>query len=200
MTVPDRAECYRLIHRTGMLDHIVDHSLQVARVALRLTDALNETGTGLDRPLIRAAALLHDITKTRSLETGESHADTGGDFLRELGYPEVAEIVRQHVRLDAYDPAAPVSPAEVVNYADKRVLHDRVAPFVERMGYILERYGADPGTRERILAIWDRTLTLEKKMFRPLPFAPEDLGRTFLSEPPFSEKSDYSAVAAKESV
>ncbi|MFW6241518.1 MAG: HDIG domain-containing metalloprotein, partial [Thermodesulfobacteriota bacterium] len=81
MAIPTRTECYRLIFESGMLDHIVAHSLQVSRVALLLTDALNASGADLDRPLIRSAALLHDITKTRSLETGERHSETGAEFL-----------------------------------------------------------------------------------------------------------------------
>lgn len=194
MAVPTRRECYRLICQSGMLDHIVAHSLQVSRVALLLTDALNEAGAGLDRPLIRSAALLHDITKTRSLETRERHSETGADFLGERGYPEVADIVRQHVRLDAYAANGPATPAEVVNYADKRVLHDRVAPLNERLGYILERYGADPPARDRIRRVWDLTLALEVKLFLPLPFSPADIGRQFLSGPPASEIAEYRKV------
>ena len=199
MKIPSREDCYRLIRRTEMPDHIVSHSLQVARVALLLLDALNETGAGLDRPLVRAAALLHDITKSRSLRTGEPHADTGAVLLRERGFPEVAEIVRQHVRLDIYDSGPPIAPAEVVNYADKRVLHDRVAPLTDRLGYILERYGTEPAARDRIRRIWKRTLDLEEKLFRPLPFAPEDVGLRFLREPPEAEKRAYRALRPDES-
>jgi putative nucleotidyltransferase with HDIG domain len=194
MAIPTRTECYRLIFETGMLEHIVAHSLQVSRVALLLTDSLNAEGAGLDRPLIRSAALLHDITKTRSLETGERHSETGSDFLSERGYPEVADIVRQHVRLDAYSKDGSATPAEVVNYADKRVLHDRVAPLDERLGYILERYGGDPQARERILRIWDLTRALEAKLFLPLSLSPADIGRDFLSGPPASEIDEYREV------
>lgn len=191
MTLPDRPTCYRLLHEMGMLDHIVAHSLQVCRVALLVTDALAAAGTRLDRPLIRAAALLHDITKTRSLETGERHSETGSDFLKARGLAGVADIVRQHVRLDVYDTAGPVTPAEVVNYADKRVLHDRVAPLAERLAYILERYGKDPENRERIRRIWGQTREMEEKLFRSLPFAPGAVGQQFLTGPPTAEMAAY---------
>ncbi len=196
MTIPDRRECYRLIGESGMLDHIVAHSLQVCRVALLLADGLRATGADLDRPLIRAAALLHDITKTRSLETGERHGETGSDFLAERGFPEVADIVRQHVRLDRYAEDGSITAAEVVNYADKRVLHDLVAPLDQRLGYILERYGADPEARDRIRRVWDLTLALEAKLFRPLSFSPAEIGGRFLSGPPVAESADYRAVCA----
>jgi putative nucleotidyltransferase with HDIG domain len=199
MTVPDRPACHRLIHETGMLEHIVVHSLQVCRVALLLTDAFVAAGVRLDRPLIRSAALLHDITKTRSLQTGERHSATGSDFLVARGMPEVADIVRQHVRLDAYDPVGPVTPAEVVNYADKRVLHDRVAPLGERLAYILDRYGTDPAVRDRIRRTWVRTRELEEKLFRPLSFSPSDVGRRFAAGPPTAELAAHHAAIKKNS-
>ncbi|MFP4030366.1 MAG: HD domain-containing protein [Desulfococcaceae bacterium] len=197
MAIPTRTECYRLIFESGMLDHIVAHSLQVSRVALLLTDALNASGADLDRPLIRSAALLHDITKTRSLETGERHSETGAEFLQARGYPEVADIVRQHVRLDQYPEGGPVTPAEVVNYADKRVLHDRVAPLDERLGYILERYGTDPTVRDRIERVWRRTRSLEIRLFHSLPFSPQDLGRRFLSDAPDAEKTGFRKAVSR---
>ena len=177
MTIPDRETCYRLFKHTEMLDNIVRHSIQVCRVALLLTDALPENRNGMDRNLVRAAALLHDITKTRSLETGERHADTGGEYLTGLGYPAVADIVRQHVRLDRYEETLPVTEVEIVNYADKRVLHDRITPLEERMRYIMERYGTDPDVRDRIVVVWEKTRLLERKIFFETGITPEDVSQ-----------------------
>ncbi|MDP1992520.1 MAG: HDIG domain-containing protein, partial [Syntrophales bacterium] len=94
--IPSEEHCRRIIAELGMLENIVAHSLQVCRVSLLLTDQLSLPG--LNRELIRAAALLHDVTKTRSFNTGEDHAETGARLLMDLGYPEVAGIVGQHVR------------------------------------------------------------------------------------------------------
>jgi len=76
MNIPSRKECYRLIQEMEMMAHIVAHSLLVCRVALLLTDRLHAHDISLNRDLIRAGALLHDITKTRSIKTGEMHTDT----------------------------------------------------------------------------------------------------------------------------
>jgi len=102
--------------------------------------------------MIRAAALLHDITKTRSFQTLEDHAETGARLVADLGYPEVGRIIGQHVRLESYPPARTPSEAEIVNYADKRVLHDRIVSLDERMGYILKKYGDAPDDLSRLLA------------------------------------------------
>ena len=85
-----------------MPEHIVAHSLQVCRVGMCLVAHLKSHEIALDARLVQAAALLHDITKRRSFETAENHALTGGQFLTDLGYVEVGNLVRQHVRLDDY--------------------------------------------------------------------------------------------------
>lgn len=172
MTVPGKAQCYRLLHEAGTLPHIAAHSIQVCRVALLIAEGLMTAGADLRRGLVQAGALLHDVTKTRSISTGERHAESGGQYLAELGFPETGEIVRQHVRLDDFRKDGPVTEAEIVNYADKRVIHDRITPLQDRMAYILDRYGRTPQLAQRLAAIWEETLLLEEKLFTPLPFDP----------------------------
>ncbi|MCG6537921.1 MAG: HD domain-containing protein, partial [Syntrophales bacterium LBB04] len=83
--IPSPEACRQLIAEMGMMEHIVAHSLQVCRVSLFMADHL--ALPGLNRELIQAAALLHDITKTRGFKTREGHADTGGLLRDDLGYP-----------------------------------------------------------------------------------------------------------------
>jgi len=175
MKIPTQKECYGLIQEMGMMDHIVDHSEQVCRVAVCLADKLIQDGVELNLELIWASALLHDITKTRSFNTNENHAETGGEFLRERGFTEVGHVIAQHVKLDAYVVTGSPVEAEIVNYADKRVLHDRIVLLTDRLAYILERYGDGMENREKILGLWGKSKELEKKIFSCLPFLPEEL-------------------------
>lgn len=159
-----------------MLDNIVVHSIRVCQVATLLTDSLIISGHNLDRKLIRVAALLHDITKTRSLKTSENHAYSGADYLRELGYHEVGDIVGQHVKLSAFDPTGRPSAAEVVNYADKRVMHDKVVSLVERMAYIIERYQCSGELGNyRLEKMQQATQAIENKLFTKMPFSAREL-------------------------
>ena len=175
MHIPTQKECYGLIREMGMMDHIVDHSEQVCRVAVCLAENLSREGIDLNHELIRASALLHDITKTRSFRTRENHAETGGRFLEEKGFAEVGHIIAQHVKLDSYVVYGSPVEAEIVNYADKRVLHDKIVLLKDRLSYILERYGGDKENRDRILGLWEKSTALEKKIFSCLPFVPEAL-------------------------
>ena len=149
-----------------MLENIVVHSIQVCRVGMCLVDHLKLQGNQLNRQLVQAAALLHDITKTRSFETEENHALTGGQVLTDFGYPQVGNLVRQHVRLDDYSEPSNLTEAVIVNYADKRVLHDRIVSLVERMEYIQERYATQPEHERRIQLLWEKTTALEKHLFK----------------------------------
>jgi putative nucleotidyltransferase with HDIG domain len=175
MKTPSRESCYRLICRMKMLDHIVAHSLQVCRVSTLLAELFERRRISLNRELVQASALLHDITKTRSFETGENHAETGAKLLKDLGYPEVGRIIGQHVRLDAYAASGEPTEAEIVNYSDKRVLHDKIVSLTERMGYILEKYGDEPEKRERILWLSEKTRLMEARLFTILSISPLDL-------------------------
>lgn len=172
MRIPSRETCYRLMREMSMLDNIVRHSLQVCRVADWLVWQLARKGRPLNRDLVEAAALLHDITKTRSLTTGEKHSESGCDLLVDYGFAEVGDIIRQHVKLDAYFDSDTPSEAEIVNYADKRVLHDRIVSLDERMAYILERYGSTPEYHARLRWLWEISNLQEKRIFAELPFSP----------------------------
>ena len=84
----------------------------------------------------------------------------------DLGYPAVAEIVREHVWLSR-NPAEPwpLREVEIVNYADKRVLHDLVVTLGQRFADLRRRYGRTPEIVDRITTNEQRSLILEKKIF-----------------------------------
>ena len=158
-----------------MLEHIVVHSLQVCRVGMGLVDFLSVKGIDLDGPLLQAAALLHDITKTRSFKTEENHALTGGRHLTDAGFSEVGDLVRQHVRLDDYSEPQILTEAQVINYADKRVLHDRIVSLEKRFEDLLLRYGRGEGSVDLIRSALERAKQVERRVFQGLSIRPEKL-------------------------
>ena len=182
MNIPTPEICYRLQNEMGMLANIVVHCRQVCRVALTLVDNMSEPSPKMDRKLIVAAALLHDITKTRSFKTKEDHAQTGEQYLTQKGYPEVGRIVGQHVRLADYDRNGLPNAAEIINYADKRVLHDQVVSLDQRMQYIVDRYGTDPDREKRIQWLWGQTRRVEDRIFKYVSFKPNELGAHLLAD------------------
>ena len=141
-------------------------------------EALAEAGFDLHLPLVTVGALLHDLGKTQCLGTLTNHAELGAGILEELGYPHVAQVVREHVHLDGsiLDPR-PLREAEVVNYADKRVLHEAVVTLEDRFADLKVRYGRTPEALARIQATEVKSRALEEKIFAPLQLSPLDLLR-----------------------
>jgi len=164
--IPGRQECLDLMNTYRMLPHIQAHSHMVCTVALDIARTLNETGSRFDSAEIEAAALLHDITKTRSLETGEDHAGTGASLLEELGFHRIAQIVREHIA--PRDRGAMLTVEELISYADKRVLHDRMVTLDERFDYLVQRYGHTEDALNRIAAAKQRTKAIENKIMQAL--------------------------------
>jgi len=194
MKIPTRDECYQLMCQMEMMDHIVVHSMQVCRVATVLAENLKPAGIQFNYDLIRAAALLHDITKTRSFKTQENHAETGGQYLTELGYGEVGSLVRQHVRLDEYPQSVSLGAAEIINYADKRVLHENVVSLDKRVEYILEKYTKVPEDRQRVYLLWEKTREIEAEIFGALSFAPDDLNNLINAEDRSRDFKEYQRI------
>jgi putative nucleotidyltransferase with HDIG domain len=176
-TSPSAVTCRRLLAAHGVPTHIRRHSAQVARVARRIAEALHAQDETVDIGLIEAAALLHDIAKAPCLESRLDHAAEGGRVLRELGLDAVAAIVERHVHLGDWDPRGPVTGAEVVNYADKRVLYIRVVSLPERFRDLIVRYSRGRSDiEERIRRNWATMEAVEAKIFGRLPIGPADVG------------------------
>ena len=87
-------------------NHDMEHLMDVARIAWILN---LEDGIGLDRELVYATALLHDIGKGRQYKEGISHEIAGGEIaqtiLKDCGFTE-EEIFRvKRAILSHRDPA-----------------------------------------------------------------------------------------------
>jgi len=175
LNLPDPPTCLAILARHNTPDHVIRHSQAVCVVALHLTHKLFSQGYPLNEALVRAAALLHDVTKAYSFKVRLDHALTGAKLLKKLGYPEVGQIVGQHVRLSRSRPKGRISEVEIVNYADKRVVDDRITTLRERLHYIRSRYGRSPEALARIDKFSSLSFQLEEEIFAVLPDGPEQL-------------------------
>ncbi|MCP4131691.1 MAG: HDIG domain-containing protein [bacterium] len=162
--IPSEAECYKLIEEYKMLPNIIEHSKQVRNVSLKITDNLADPSL-INRDLVNAGALLHDIAKTRSINSGElRHDSIGADMMRELGYESIAIIIESHVIFHGFKPEGPLEVREIVFYADKRVMHDRVVSVAERVDDLVNRYGKTDEIKEMIIQNKKFILAMEAKI------------------------------------
>jgi uncharacterized protein len=176
-TIPSREECLSLMSKCGMLENIVSHSMEVAKVALFIAVELKKKGRAIDLALVEAASLLHDLTKTECLKTKEDHAQTASRQLKRMGYERVGEVVAQHIRLVKEGDPSRVSEAEIVNYADKRVMHDRIVPLEERFRDLKARYGLSQKAMDYLEQLQKEIYGIENKIFFILQIDPNEIQR-----------------------
>ncbi len=174
-TIPDKTRCHELMERYHVPQHIREHCTVVCQVALALAKELNARGETLNLEAIEAAALLHDITKSSSIQTRENHAETAARLLHSLGHARIAAIVNAHVSTPAIDNSGDVTEEEVVNYADKRVQHTAVVSLDQRFVDLMSRYGRDKKSANHILQLKAQTREIENKIFSRLKLSPDDL-------------------------
>ena len=174
------------MHMHEMLENIVRHSLRVRDVAICIASKLVEAGQELDLGLVEAASLLHDITKTRCLSTGEPHAETGQRMLEAMGYHRVGQVVGNHVRLREHPNPRLITEDEVVNYADKRVMHDGIVSLDQRFADLRDRYGSNPEAQKFLRQMEAETRGIERKIFQELDVDPSAVFSLPIREGPLS--------------
>ncbi|MEA1867191.1 MAG: HD domain-containing protein [Thermodesulfobacteriota bacterium] len=180
----DREKCLALLQKYRVPKHIVAHSLRVAQVGVFISAHLKMAGEDLDIGLVEAGGLLHDITKMDSVHTRRNHALSAFKLLDSLGYHAVADIARQHVRLDRSIKHAPViTEALLVNYADKRVKHTSIVTLSERFEDLLIRYGTTPERKEMIRKLHDGIEESEFLIFTKLNIGPARLNDLNVLDP-----------------
>ena len=185
MTVPSRPAAAALLLSLDPPPWALAHARAVAEVAAWLARAIDARGTPVDRAVVEAAALLHDVDKllpsddpARALPHGEGSAA----WLIRQGHPELAPSVAGHpvTRLvdgDTFGRWAAVASREerIVAYADKRA-GQRLESMDDRFASWRRRY---PGTWD--VATWryvrERAARLESDVCRAAGVAPDEVRR-----------------------
>jgi putative nucleotidyltransferase with HDIG domain len=167
--LPSRQECLALLEKHCVPEHVIMHSLAVEKVAVFLAKKLAEKGELVDVELVSRAALLHDIDKIKSLELGSGHGTISKQILEEEGFPLLGMIAFKHHLSQILSPN-PFSSWEekIVYYADKRVTNHYIVSLEERFRYLLERYGSQKETFEKISSCKPPLEKLEKEIFNKL--------------------------------
>ena len=124
--IPEEMEIRRLWKKYHTPENVIAHCHAVADKALKLTSELGKSGCELDKELIYAAALLHDIARAEP-----NHSEQGAKWLAKEGYVKVAALIAAHHHLDERE-SDPVTEKTVVYLADKLVLEDREVTLEER--------------------------------------------------------------------
>jgi CTP:molybdopterin cytidylyltransferase MocA len=165
--VPSENECLALMAmRFGREAAVIRHCRAVADIALVLATGLNRAGCRIDVDLVQAAGLLHDVAKGMP-----NHAGAGASLLSDLGFSQIACVVRDHMDLTPPE-NGPIDERELVYIADKLVRGDQPVNMEDRFADKLERHGGDPVKRSAVLRRRSQAAAvkqrIEKRLQEPL--------------------------------
>lgn len=124
--------------------NIVNHSLKVSKLSMKIGTQLKSKGISVDLKLLELAALLHDLDKFESLTKGFDYKKNVL-ALRKKGFQKLANTILNE-QLDSFLSTSfqKHSIEEIiVQYADKRVLHTNTVSLNKRFVYLYKRYGSD---------------------------------------------------------
>jgi len=98
------------LSRSQLGAHTFDHSMRVYSLSMQLSEGLQ-----VNRRVLEAAALLHDVGRPREDESGVSHSILSGEmsreYLRELGYSageiqHIVDAIRTHRFSEKVEPTS----------------------------------------------------------------------------------------------
>ena len=202
MKTPSFPECHELFEQYKVPKTVQIHCQTVHKTAVFVAEKLVKKGYPLRLDIIKPFSLLHDFMKAVVLErldsppynytptkeememhqkmrnqyVGKSETYVAHLILKEK-YPEFARLFLELDTL-THNPSAAVSEeTKFIHYVDWRILGNKVVSLAERMDYIYGRYG------KWIIknnidwnASKQEQFDYEQKLFKHLPFKPDELG------------------------
>lgn len=197
MTIPGRVDAASLLLSLDPPTWFLRHARAVAEVAGFLAARIDGHGIPVDRRLVEAAALLHDVDKVLPASDPARalpHGDGSADWLTRHGHPELARSVAGHpvTRLldgERYRRWSAFASREerIVAYADRRAaqrlvsMEARFASWRRRYPRVALGDGQDArqaGWDDPALdAVWARALRMEADVCRAAGIAPSEVRR-----------------------
>ena len=138
--IPSKEECLNILNKNKTPSNVIEHCEIVCKVAEDIAEKLIKKGIKVNKKLVIAAALLHDIEREK-----DDHVNVGTKLLKDMGFPEVAEIAKKHSLFEIEKKEnQPIKIEEkIMFYADKRIKSDKVVSLKERFDDLNKRYGED---------------------------------------------------------
>lgn len=182
VTIPSRDPAALLLLDLGAPPSLVRHMAAVAEIAADLAARVAARGVAVDRRLVEAAALLHDMDKAfppddplRAL--GHGHA--GAEWLARHGWAELSPAVDAHPVMRLASPAGDrwlenaTLEERIVAYADKRAAA-RLGPVDARFARWYRRH---PEHADGLRAARSRVDRLERDVCEAAGIAPDAVRR-----------------------
>ena len=138
--IPSRDECLDILTKNKTPSNVIEHCKAVCRLSEEVADNLIADGIKVNKKLVIAAALLHDVERVK-----DNHVKVGAKLIKSLGFPEVAKVMVRHSMYQIEDSKNIPKTVEekIVFYADKRALGGKIVSLKERFDDTKKRYNID---------------------------------------------------------
>ena len=191
----DAAEITRLYQKYETPPRVIRHMRKVAELAMQLMDGIQMRGTeirsidatgedtvsapsdscvlavemekaavmpGLNRVRVMKACLLHDLCRAE-----KEHARVSAEAIRKEGYPAIAALVAGHheAAYSEWEAQGPLTEAEILFYADKRVQEDVLVSVEERFRESRKKCRSPEACAKHDVML-AKTLKIEKKILK----------------------------------
>lgn len=140
MKIPSEEQCLKILKDNKTPSNVIEHSKAVCKFALELVDKLEKRGIEINKELLIAASLLHDIQRVE-----DDHIVEGVNLLNKLGFREIAEIIKKHglAHIHKEENKPKTMEEKIVFYADKRIKGREIVSLKERFEYIEKKYNKE---------------------------------------------------------
>ena len=140
MEIPTKEECLAILNKNKTPSNVIKHSIKVCKVAERIAEGLAGKRIKLNKKMVIAAALLHDIERAK-----ENHVIKGAKLLKSMGFKQISEVVKKHslykIRQKGRQPRT--WEEKIVFYADKRVMGNKIVSLRKRFEALGKNYNVD---------------------------------------------------------
>lgn len=140
MTIPTKEECLALLNKNKTPSRVIEHSKVVCKVAEDISNNFIKKGIKLNKKLIIAAALLHDIQRAKP-----NHVLRGAKLLKSMGFAEVARVIKKHslYKLEKKNRQPKHWEEKIVFYADKTVRGSKIVSLEKRFKELEKHYNVN---------------------------------------------------------
>ena len=138
--IPSKEECLDILRKNKTPSNVIAHSKAVCEFAESLADKLIKKGHKVNKKLLIAAALLHDIEREK-----DNHVVEGANLIKGMGFIEVSKVARKHglYQLEDKNIQPKTIEEKILFYADKRVKENKVVSLKDRVEDLKRRYKKD---------------------------------------------------------
>lgn len=138
--IPSKKECLDILKRNKTPSNVIEHSRTVCKLAEDVAEKLIKKGIKVNKKLLAASALLHDIEREK-----DNHVIVGAELLKSMGFSEISEIIRKHSLYKIEDEEVQPKTVEekILFYADKKVKGNEIVSLEERLKDAERRYNVD---------------------------------------------------------